>query len=201
MPMCENSTTRHVFPGCLTPGGRAFFPIRRARRHNSRNYGQCAHFGAGRGYGHDRSGRAGRVGGAVSSAPGRQPDHRRVSTGTAAVRVLRAGVDRGLAGSGDVAGAAAGTGRGTGTRPRGDRGGTVRRRRIPDGGVGPAPAGRRAGRPARRPGPGVGRDRDRGVRAGVLRQPVRGDGPVVRALRRPAVDAGDRRPGRLPVRA
>src|SRR5580658_10389719 len=61
--------------------------------------------------------------------------HRRVSTGTAAVRVLRAGVDRGLAGSGDVAGAAAGTGRGTGTRARGDRGGTVRRQRIPDGGV------------------------------------------------------------------
>jgi hypothetical protein len=31
------------------------------------------------------------VGGAVSLAPGRQPGHRRVSTGTAAVRVLRAG--------------------------------------------------------------------------------------------------------------
>jgi site-specific DNA recombinase len=29
---------------------------------------------------------------------------------------------------------------------RGDRGGTVRRRGIPDGGVGPAPAGCRAGR-------------------------------------------------------
>ena len=34
------------------------------------------------------------------------------------------------------------------------------------------------------PEPGVGRDRDRGVRAGVLRESVRVDGPVVRALRR-----------------
>ena len=39
---------------------------------------------------------------------GSERGHRRVSTGTAAVRVLRAGVDRGLAGSGDVAGEAAG---------------------------------------------------------------------------------------------
>ena len=49
------------------------------------------------------------------------------------------------------------------------------------------------------PGPGVGRGRDRGVRAGVLRQPVRGDGAAVRALRRAAVDAGGGRPGRLRV--
>ena len=38
-----------------------------------------------------------------------------------------------------------------------------------------------------------------GVRAGVLRQPVRGDGPAVRALGGAAVDAGDGWPGRLPV--
>jgi hypothetical protein len=36
-----------------------------------------------------------------------------------------------------------------------------------------------------------------GVRAGVLRQPVRVHGAAVRALRCPAVDAGGRRPGRL----
>ena len=63
--------------------------------------------------------------------------------------------------------------------------------------VGAAPAGRRPGRRAGRSGPRVGRDRDRGVRAGVLRQPVRVDGAAVRALRHPAVDAGSRRPGRL----
>ena len=43
----------------------------------------------------------------------------------------------------------------------------------------------------------MGRDRDRGIRAGVLRQPVRVDGPVVRALRRLAVAARGRRAGRL----
>jgi site-specific DNA recombinase len=59
--------------------------------------------------------------------------------------------------------------------------------------VGAAPAGRHPGRAARGPGPRVGRDRDRGVRAGVLRQPVRVDGAAVRALRHQAVDAGSRR--------
>ena len=78
-----------------------------------------------------------------------------------------------------------------------DRGGVLRHRGEPDLAVGAAPAGRRAGRAAGRSGPRVGRDRDRGVRAGVLRQPVRVDGAAVRALRRPAVDAGGRRPGRL----
>ena len=71
-------------------------------------------------------------------------------------------------------------------------------------------AGRWRGRGVRRPPPwspgwptrpGLGRGRDRGVRAGVLRQPVRGDGAAVRALRRAAVDAGGRRPGRLRLRA
>ena len=47
------------------------------------------------------------------------------------------------------------------------------------------------------PGPRVGRDRDRGVRAGVLREPVRVDVAVVRALRDRPVDAGGRRAGRL----
>jgi hypothetical protein len=89
MPMCENSTTRHVFPACLTLGGGASFPICQARRRNSRDYGRCIHFGAGRGYGHDRSGRAGGVGGAVSPASCWQPDHRGVSTGTAAGRAGR----------------------------------------------------------------------------------------------------------------
>ena len=45
----------------------------------------------------------------------------------------------------------------------------------------------RLGRGAGRSRPGMGRDRDRGIRAGVLREPVRVDGPVVRALRRLAV--------------
>ena len=71
----------------------------------------------------------------------------------------------------------------------------------PDGGVGARPQSATLVAAARRSGPGVGRDRDRGVRAGVLRQPVRGDGATVRALRRAAVDARDRRPGRLRVRA
>ena len=48
MPVCENSTTRYAFPACLTLGGGASFPIRQVRRHNSRNYGRCIHFGAGR---------------------------------------------------------------------------------------------------------------------------------------------------------
>ena len=80
---------------------------------------------------------------------------------------------------------------------RGDRGGVLRRGGEPGAAVGAAPAGRRPGRAARGPGPRVGRDRDRGVRAGVLRQPVRVDGAAVRALRHPAVDAGGRRAGRL----
>ena len=46
-----------------------------------------------------------------------------------------------------------------------------------------------------------GRGRGRGVRAGVLRRPVRADGTAVRALRRPALAARGRRPGRLRLRA
>ena len=117
--------------------------------------------------------------------------------GVPAVRVLRAGLDRGLAGPGDVAGPAAAAGGNAGGGARGDRGGVLRHGGEPGAAVGAAPAGRRAGRAAGGPGPGVGRDRDRGVRAGVLRQPVRADGAAVRALRHPAVDAGGRRAGRL----
>jgi len=57
------------------------------------------------------------MGGAIGCAPCRPPDGRRPGAGAVAVRVLRAGLDRGLAGSGDVAGAAAGAGRGSGLRP------------------------------------------------------------------------------------
>ena len=51
----------------------------------------------------------------------------------------------------------------------------VRGEPYPDGhpAVGAAPAGRCTGGAARRSGPGVGRDRDRGVRAGVLRTSTR----------------------------
>ena len=117
--------------------------------------------------------------------------------GVPAVRVLRAGLDRGLAGSGDVAGPAAAAGGDAACGARGDRGGVLRHGGEPDAAVGAAPAGRRAGGRARGPGPRVGRDRDRGVRAGVLREPVRVDGAAVRALRHPAVDAGSGRAGRL----
>ena len=74
----------------------------------------------------------------------------------------------------------------------------LRCRAEPGAAVGAPPAGRRAGGGDGRPGPRLRRDRDRGVRAGVLRQPVRADGPAVRALRRAAVAARGRRPGRLP---
>ena len=115
----------------------------------------------------------------------------------AAVRVLRAGVDRGLPGPGDITGPAAGPGRGAGGRARADRGRVLRHWPEQDAGVGAPPAGRRPGRRTGRPRAGLGRDCDRGVRAGVLREPVRLDGTAVRALRDPVVDAGGRRPGRL----
>ena len=140
----------------------------------------------------ERAGCPGAVGRAHRAAPGAC-----AGTWRSAVRVLRAGVDRGLAGSGHVTGAAAGAGRGAGGRARHDRGRVLRCGAEPDAAVGAAPAGRGPGGRAGRSGPGGGRDRDRGVRAGVLRQPVRVDGPAVRALRHPSVDAGSRRPGRL----
>ena len=134
--------------------------------------------------------------GGVGGGPG-QPPGGGAGPGVPAVRVLRAGLDRGLAGSGDVAGPAAAAGGDAGGRARGDRGGVLRHGGEPGPAVGAAPAGRRPGRAAGGPGPRVGRDRDRGVRAGVLRQPVRVDGAAVRALRHRAVDAGSRRAGRL----
>jgi hypothetical protein len=114
-----------------------------------------------------------------------------------AFRVLRAGLDRGLAGPGDVAGAAAGPGRRAGGRARADRGRVLRHRLQPGAGLGAAPAGRGPGRRAGRSGPRLGRGRDRRVRAGLLRRPVRLDGAAVRALRHPAMDPGSRRPSRL----
>ena len=76
----------------------------------------------------------------------------------------------------------------------------LRFREEPDAGVGAPPAGRRSRRSASRPGPRLGCGGDRGVRAGVLREPVRVDGAPVRALRDPAVDSRGRRPGRLRCR-
>jgi DNA invertase Pin-like site-specific DNA recombinase len=74
-----------------------------------------------------------------------------------------------LAGPGDVAGAAAGAGCGAGPGRGGDRRGVLRRRAEPHSGVGPPPRSRRADRSPCRSRPGLGRDRDRRVRAGVLR--------------------------------
>ena len=135
------------------------------------------------------------MGRAHRAPPGSRPWPRRP-----AFRVLRAGLDRGLAGPGDVAGAAAGPGRRPGGRARAHRGRVLRHRLQPDAGLGAPPAGCGPGRCAGRPGPRVGRDRDRGVRAGLLRRPVRLDGALVRALWRPAVDPGSRRADRLPRR-
>ena len=137
-------------------------------------------------------GRSGAVGGEDRAARRGRARPRR-----AAVRVLRAGAGRGLAGSGDVAGAAAASGRCAGGRARQDRGRVLRLRGEPHAAVGEASAGRGFGGGAGGSGPGVGRDRDRGVRAGVLREPVRVDGAAVRALRGLAVDAGGGRPCRL----
>ena len=138
--------------------------------------------------------------GAVGRTRGASPGPR-TGRGRAAVRVLRAGVDRGLAGPRVVAGPAAGAGRGAGPRSRNHRGGVLRYRTEPVGGMGAAPEGRGPSRRAGGPGAGLGRGRGRGVRAGVLRRPVRADGTAVRALRRPALAARGRRPGRLRLRA
>ena len=124
-------------------------------------------------------GRAGGLGGTHRAPPGGGAAGSR----RAAVRVLRPGVDRGLPGSGDLAGPAARPGAGAGGRARPDRGQILRRRAEPDAGLGAPTAGRRPRRPARRPGPRMGRGGDRGVRAGVLRRAVRVDGAAVRALR------------------
>jgi hypothetical protein len=129
------------------------------------------------------------------------PLGRRTGRGRAAVRVLRESVDRGLAGPRVVAGPAAGAGRCASPRARDHRGRALRCRGEPVGGVGAAPAGRGAGRCPGGPGPGLGRRDHRGVRAGVLRRPVRADGAAVRALRGAAVAAGGGRPGRLRLRA
>ena len=118
-----------------------------------------------------------------------------------AVRVLRAGVDRGLAGPRVLAGTAAGPSRGPGQRSRAGRGQVLRCGAEPVGDVGAPPAGRRDHCGAGRPGPGMGRAGGRGIRAGVLRQPVRDGRAAAAALRRPAVDAGGGREGRFRLRA
>src|SRR6266481_716145 len=56
---------------------------------------------------------------------------RETGTRGGAVRVLRAGVDGGLAGSGDVAGAAGAAGGDAGRRGRGDHGGVLRHGGVP----------------------------------------------------------------------
>jgi hypothetical protein len=63
------------------------------------------------------------MGGAV-----RPSADRRTRAWRVAARVLRAGIDRRLAGPGDLAHTTARAGRGTGPGPRGDRGGVLRRR-------------------------------------------------------------------------
>ena len=146
--------------------------------------GRCLWSGSGRGGG------AGGVGRAHRAAPGGG-----AGQGGTAVRVLRASLDGGLAGSGDLPGAATGPGAGTGSRVRADHSRVFRCRRKPGAAVGTSPAGRNAGGGDGRPGPRLRRDRHRGVRAGVLRQPVRPDGAAVRALRRAVVDAGGGRAG------
>jgi hypothetical protein len=112
---------------------------------------------------------------AAWGGPGR-PQGRGAGPGVPAVCVLREGLDRGLAGPGDVAGPAVGPGGDAHGGAQGDRGGVLRHRAAPGTGVAAAPAGRRLRGRARGPEPGVGRARDRGVRAGVLREPVRVDG-------------------------
>src|SRR6266700_8178 len=82
---------------------------------------------------------AGRVGG----GPGRPGGE--AWPGVCAVRVLRAGVNRGLAGFGDVASAAARAGDDARSRARHDRGRVLRCGGEPDAGVGAAPAGCRPG--------------------------------------------------------
>ena len=86
-------------------------------------------------------------------------------------------------------------------RARTDRGRVLRCRLQPDAGLGTAPAGRRLGRCAGRSGPGLGCGRDRGVRAGLLRQPVRLDGTVFEHYGiQLTLSAYVRRPGRMASR-
>ena len=75
--------------------------------------------------------------------------------------------------------AAAGSGSRAGRRVRADRCRVLRCRAEPGAAVGAPPASRRTCGGDGRPGPRLRRDRDRGVRAGLLRQPVRADGPAI----------------------
>ena len=113
-----------------------------------------------------------------------------------AVRVLRADIDGGVSGSGDVAGVAAGDGRDGDRRPRDDRGGVLRCRLFAAGAVGAAAAGGGAAgagaavRTVVRCGGGG------GVRAGVHRPPVPAGRRHCSAVRGGGVAAGGGRAGR-----
>ena len=69
-------------------------------------------------------------------------------------RTTPRGLDRGLAGPGDVTGAAAGPGHRPGRRARAHHGPVLRHRLQPDAALGAPPAGRRPGRRPGGPGPG-----------------------------------------------
>src|SRR5579863_3384926 len=94
------------------------------------------------------------------------PARPRGGAGLSAVRVLWAGVDRGLAGSGVFAGAAVAAGGDARGGARRNRGGVLRHRGEPDlaGGAAAAALAAQLADPDR----GWGCDRDRGVRARVL---------------------------------
>jgi len=102
-----------------------------------------------------------------------QPPGEGTGPGVPAVRVLRAGLDRRLAGSGMSRARQLQQAVILTAVARRDRGRFLRHGSEPPPGVAAAPADRRAGRPAGGPGPRMGRDRNRGVRAGVLRESVR----------------------------
>src|SRR5262245_41305524 len=93
-------------------------------------------------------------GGLLPSGPaGRPGPTSETVPGGAEVRVLRAGVDGGSSGSGDLAGAAAGPGGGAGRRVRADRRGLLRRGAEPDPAVGAPSEGGGARSGYGRPGP------------------------------------------------
>jgi hypothetical protein len=135
------------------------------------------------------------MGGAHRAPSGSQPWPRRP-----ALRALRAGLDRGLAGSGNGAGAAAGPGRGPGGQARAHRGGVLRHRLQPDAGLARRPQA--AALVTALADPDRGRDAIviGGYKRAFYGALVRLDGAAVRALRHPAVDRGGRRADRLPRR-
>src|SRR5262245_32693037 len=83
---------------------------------------------------------------------GRAPPGHQSTNGWVAVRVLWAGVHRGLPGPGDLPGSAAGPGRGPGRRAWADRGGVLRCGAEPGASMVAPPAGGRAAGSDGRPG-------------------------------------------------